>query len=130
MLAHVIELLDHHDVRVRVAARVDQPSEGRNHAVIVVAEVAARQNSSAVDRDRLDHDHPGASERSLAVIADVSLPGQPVDRHVGGVGPEVDTTTEGFVAELKRLEDVRKFGHLGRRGLNPDDAWRSACVIA
>ena len=60
---------------LRLAARVGEPSEGRDDRVVVVAEVAAGQDRRAVDRDGLDHDHPRAAERPLPVVADVSIAG-------------------------------------------------------
>ena len=56
----------------------------------------------------LDHDHPGATERPLAVVADVPVAGQPALGHVGGVRPERDPARERPVAQLQRLEDMRE----------------------
>ncbi len=108
VLAHVVQLLDHHDVRIRVAAGVGESAERRDDGVVVVAEVAAGQDGRSVDRHGLHDDHPGATERPLAVVADVPLAGQPALGHVGGVGPEVDPARQRPVAQLEGLEHVRE----------------------
>ena len=108
MLPDVIQLLDHHDVGVRVPTGVGQLPEGRDDRVVVVPEVAARQDRGPVHGHGLDHDHPCATERALAVVADVAFPGQAALGHVGGVRPERDPARERPVAQLQRLEDMRE----------------------
>ena len=108
VLADVVQLVDHHDVGVRRPAGVGQPPEGRDDRVVVVAEVAPGQDPGAVDRHRLDDDHPGAAERPLPVVADVALAGQAALGHVGGVGAEGDPAPQRPVAQPERLEHVRE----------------------
>ena len=108
VLADVVELVDHDDVRVRLATGVGHAPEGRDDRVVVVAEVAAGQDAGPVDRHRLDDDHPGAAERPFAVVADVALAGQAVLGHVRGVGAERDPAAQRPVAQRQRLEDVRE----------------------
>ncbi len=61
----------------------------RDDGVVIVAEVASRQDGGPVDGHRLHDDHPGATEGALAVVADVSIAGQPGLGHVRRVRPEM-----------------------------------------
>ena len=106
MLADVVELVDQDDVGVRLSAGVGHAPEGRDDRVVVVPEVAAGQDARAVDRDRLDHDHPGATEGPFAVVADVALTREAVLGHVRGVRPEGDPAAERAVPQRQRFEDV------------------------
>ena len=112
-----------HDVRVRLAAGVGQAAEGRDDRVVVGPEVAPGQDGGPVDRHRLHDDHPGAAERSLAVVADVPLAGQAVLGHVRRVRAEVDPAAQRAMAELERLEDVREVP-AGSRRSRPASAGR------
>ena len=108
VLADVIQLVDHHDVRVGRPAGIGQPPECRDDRVVVVPEVAAGQDGGPVDRHGLHDDHPRATERALAVVADMALAGQPALGHVRGVRPERDPAGQRLVAQAERLEDVRR----------------------
>ena len=70
-----------------------------------------------MDRHGLHDDHPGATERPLAVVADVPLAGQAALGHVRGVRPEGDPAAQRPVAERQRFEDVREVGRTRRHAV-------------
>ena len=108
MLADVVERMDKDHIRIRLATGVGEAAECRDDRVVVVAEVAPRQDRGAVDRHGFHDDHPGAAERAFAVVADVAVTGKAVLGHVGGVRTERDSARERLVAKAERLEEVRE----------------------
>src|SRR6185503_8700980 len=105
VLADVVELVDQDDVRACLAAGIGEATEGRDDRVVVVAEVAPREDSGPVDGHWFDHDHPGTAEHALPVVADMALPGKAVLGHVGGVCPKGDPAPQGPVTKAEWLED-------------------------
>ena len=131
MLAHVIELVDQDDIRIRLATRVGEAPKSRHDRVIVVAEVAPRQDRGPVDRHGFDHDHRGTAEHAFPVVADVPLTGKAILGHVGGVRPEGDPARERLVAEAERLEDVREaIRHVQTSRVGSDGGVRAAPGVA
>ena len=113
MRADVVELLNHH--RAVFVAGVRYPAKVRDHAVVVVAEVAPGEHRGAVDRHRLDHDHGRPAHGPLQVIAEMAFGGEAFGAHVGGVGAEVQAMLERLRADLYGAEQVREW-RCGRHG--------------
>jgi hypothetical protein len=104
VLADVVELLDHD--RAVLVAGIGQAAEMRDHRIVAVTEVAARQHRRLMHRHRLDHDHGGPAQRPLQVVVQVTLARQPAFGHVRRVGTEGEPVLQPFVAEIQRLEEV------------------------
>ena len=104
MGADVIELLDHH--RAMLMAGVGDAPEVFDDAVVAMPKVTAREHRGAVHRHRLDHDHRGPANRTLPVVAEMALHGQPLDAHVGGVRAEVEAVREGLAPERQWREQM------------------------
>ena len=106
MRADMVELLE--DGRALGMHRIGDASELRDHAIVRMAEVAAREDGGRMHRHRLDHDHRRPAARPLAVVAQMPLARQTVHRHVGRMRAEYDPVAQGEMAQGQRLEEVRE----------------------
>ena len=110
VLAHVVQLLDHHGALA--VAGIGDRTEAGYHAVVADTEVATGEHRCAVHGHRFDDDHRRTAASPLEVVAEVAFAGQAVDGHVRGVGAEHDTVAQRDVSELQRLEQVLELvGH-------------------
>jgi hypothetical protein len=106
VLADMIKLVaDHSPFRLY---SVGDLAEVRNDLVRSGPEVAACEKCRFVHRHRLDHDHTGAAQRALSVIAKVAFTRQAMVSHVGGVRAEHDAVAQGGTADGQRGKQVGK----------------------
>jgi hypothetical protein len=62
----------------------------RNGAVVAGTKVSAYVRGGAMNRHRLDHDHPGAADGAFGLIGDVLVTRHAVPGHVCLMRPEDD----------------------------------------
>ena len=109
VLADVVELVDHHDVRVRLAAGVGEPPEGRDDRVVAVAEVAAGQDrrcgGPGPARRRSSRRRRAPARGSSRCAA---RPGSPSSAMFAVCAPKVIRLRSVRWRSRERLEDVRE----------------------
>ena len=106
VLADMVELMqDHRPFRVH---RIGDLAKVRDHLVARVPEIAAREHRRGMHGHRLDHDHPGTAQGSLAIVAQMPRPRQAVLGHVGRMRAEHDAVAQGLVPDGQRREQMRE----------------------
>lgn len=74
------------------------PFEMRNGAVVAGTKVSAYVRGGAMNRHRLDHDHPGAADGAFGLIGDVLVTRHAVPGHVCLMRPEDDPVAQAVSA--------------------------------